>query len=95
MLGITVQSISQEMAYYYGYEPGITVTDVTTGSPADVGGIKVGDKILAFNGVEVADSEELNFQKEKCSVGDKVVITVERDGKQLDLEITLTAGTVA
>lgn len=95
MLGITVQSISEQQAYYYGYEPGITVTEVTTGSPADVGGVKVGDKIVAFNGVEVKDSEELNFQKEKCSVGDTVTITVERSGEKLELSITLTAGTVA
>lgn len=95
MLGITVQSISEQQAYYYGYEPGITVTEVTTGSPADVGGVKVGDKIVAFNGVEVKDSEELNFQKEKCSVGDTVTITVERNGEKLELSITLTAGTVA
>lgn len=95
MLGITVQSISEQQAYYYGYEAGITVTEVTTGSPADIGGVKVGDKILAFNGVEVSDSEELNFQKEKCSVGDTITLTVERNGEKLELSITLTAGTVA
>lgn len=95
MLGITVQSITEQQAYYYGYEAGITVTEVTTGSPADIGGVKAGDKILAFNGVEVSDSEELNFQKEKCSVGDTITLTVERNGEKLELSITLTAGTVA
>ena len=95
MLGITVQSITEDQAYYYGYEAGITVTDITTGSPAELGGMKVGDKIVAFNGVEVSTSDELNFQKNKCSIGDTVTITVERDGSRLDLTITLTAGTAA
>lgn len=95
MLGITVQSITEDQAYYYGYEAGITVTDVTAGSPAELGGIKVGDKIVAFNGVEVSTSDELNFQKNKCSIGDTVTVTVERDGSRLDLTITLTAGTAA
>lgn len=95
MLGITVQSISQEQAIYYGYEPGITVTEVSPGSCAEKGGMKVGDKIIAFNGVEVSDATELNYQKDKCGIGDTVTITVERDGAQLDLTIVLAAGTTA
>ena len=95
VLGITVMSITESQAYYYGYEPGITVTEVTPGSCAEQGGIKVGDKIVAFNGVEVSTSTELNFQKEKCSIGDTVTITVERDGQTLDLSVTLSQGTAA
>lgn len=95
MLGITVQSINEQQAAYYGYEPGITVTEVSPGSCAEQGGMKVGDKILAFNGVEVADATELNFEKDKCNVGDTVTITIERDGQQMDLTIVLSAGTAA
>lgn len=95
MLGITVQSISEEQAYYYGYEAGVTVTEVTTGSSADLGGVKVGDKILAFNGVAISTADELNFQKEKCSIGDVITMTVERAGEEIVLTITLSAGTVA
>ncbi len=95
MLGITVQSISEQQAAYYGYEPGITVTEVSPGSCAEQGGMKVGDKILAFNGVEVSNATELNFEKDKCSVGDTVTITIERDGQQMDLTIVLSAGTAA
>ncbi|MBQ9924745.1 MAG: trypsin-like peptidase domain-containing protein, partial [Clostridia bacterium] len=95
MLGITVQSISEQQAAYYGYEPGITVTEVSPGSCAEQGGMKVGDKILAFNGVEVSNATELNFEKDKCNVGDTVTITIERDGQQMDLTIVLSAGTAA
>ncbi|MBQ1271796.1 MAG: PDZ domain-containing protein, partial [Clostridia bacterium] len=95
MLGITVQSISEEYAAYYGYEAGITVTEVLPGSCAEAGGMQVGDKILSFNGVKVENSTELNYQKDKCSVGDTVTITVERDGQTVDLTIVLAAGTSA
>ena len=95
MLGITVQSISEEQAAYYGYEPGITVTEVSPGSCAEQGGMKAGDKILAFNGVEVSNATELNYEKDKCSVGDTVTVTIERDGQQMDLTIVLSAGTAA
>lgn len=95
MLGITVQSITAEQAQFYGYEAGITVTDITAGSCAEAGGMKVGDKILSFNGVEVSDAAELNYQKDKCSIGDTVTVTVERNGEKLDLSITLTGGSAA
>jgi len=95
MLGITVQSINEQQAAYYGYEPGITVTEVSPGSCAEQGGMKVGDKILAFNGVEVSNATELNFEKDKCSVGDTVTVTIERDGQQMELTIVLSSGTAA
>lgn len=95
MLGITVQSISQQQAIYYGYTPGITVTEVSPGSCAEQGGMKAGDRIIAFNGVTVSDAAELNYQKDLCKVGDTVTVTVEREGQTLELTIVLAAGTAA
>ena len=92
-LGISVQSVTSEQAAYYNIEAGITVQDVTAGSCADKAGVKTGDKIVAFNGVKVTTSAELNYQKEKYKVGDTVTLTVERDGKQLVLNITLEGST--
>ena len=57
--------------------------------------MKAGDKILAFNGVEVSNATELNYEKDKCSVGDTVTITIERNGEKMDLTIVLSAGTAA
>ena len=90
MLGISVQSVTAEQAAYYNIEAGITVKEVNEGSCAEAGGMKANDKIVAFNGVNVTTSSELNFQKEKCKVGDAVTITVERDGQRLDLTIVLS-----
>lgn len=90
MLGVTVQSVTKEQAMIYNLEAGITVTEVQEGSCADKGGVKVGDKITHFNGVAVATGGELNFQKEKYSIGDTVTITVIRDGKSMDLSIVLS-----
>ena len=85
--------MTSEQAAYYNIEAGITVQDVTAGSCADKAGVKTGDKIVAFNGVNVTTSAELNYQKEKYKVGDTVTLTVERDGKQLVLNITLEGST--
>ena len=61
------------------------------GSCADKAGIKVGDKITHFNGVEVLCNSQLNFQKEKYKVGDTVTVTVERDGQSIELTVVLEA----
>ena len=90
MLGVTVQSVTKEQAMIYNLEAGITVTEVQEGSCADKGGVKVGDKITHFNGVAVSTGGELNFQKEKYSIGDTVTLTVIRDGKSKDLTIVLS-----
>jgi len=93
MLGIIVRSVTSEQAAYYGLEAGITVTEVSEGSAAAEAGIEVGDKIIAFNGVAVSTSAELNYEKEKCRIGDAATITVMRDGKSMDLTVRLKGGT--
>ncbi|MBQ2865717.1 MAG: trypsin-like peptidase domain-containing protein [Clostridia bacterium] len=89
MLGITVESIQYEYAIIYKDQAGITVTEVGAGTCAEKAGIQVGDKITHFNGVEVWCNAQLNFQKEKYKIGDTVTVTVERDGKSIDLTVTL------
>lgn len=88
-LGVSVQSLSQQEAMLYRLEPGVTVVEVTPGGGAEKAGVQVGDKIVAFNGVEVESFSELNYEKDKCESGDTVTLTVERDGSRLDLQVVL------
>ncbi len=83
---------------------GLFVTDVATGSPAQKGGIRPpndsviignarvpvgGDVILAINGRDVGGATNLGLIIEKFKPGDRVTITVLRDGRRVDLPITL------
>ncbi len=98
MLGITVQSITAEQAAAYGLDSsdvGITVQEVQEGSAAELGGMKIGDKIVAIGGIEVESSAEFIYEKDKYSVGDTAIVTVIRDGQSLDLSITLQGSTQA
>ncbi len=88
-LGVSVQSLSQQEALLYRMEPGVTVVEVTPGGGAEKAGVQVGDKIVAFNGVEVETFSELNYEKDKCKPGDTVTLTVEREGSRLDLQVEL------
>ena len=91
LLGITVESIQYRYAMIYKDEAGVTVTQVTSGSCAEKAGIKVGDRITHFNGVEVLCNSQLNYQKELYKAGDTVTVTVERDGKSIELTVVLEA----
>ncbi|GAA3376307.1 site-2 protease family protein [Streptomyces sannanensis] len=62
-------------------------------SPAQAAGLKPGDKIVAFDGHPVTEWTDLS-QRIRDKIG-KTTITVERDGKQLDLTATLIENKVA
>jgi len=59
-LGIFGQDVDPQVAAYLGLKKpsGLIVTEVIKGSPAFKNGIKVGDVILAINGVPIEDKED-------------------------------------
>lgn len=77
--------------YMNPYASGVYIERVEKNSPADKGGIKAGDKILKVNDVEISSSSFFRFELYKYEVGDTVKITVERDGKEKTLSVTLSS----
>ena len=72
-------------------EGGAIVEEVEEDSPADKGGLKRGDAIIKIDGKEVTNSSFLKFNLYKHEVGDKIKLTVLRDGKEKVIEITLSS----
>ncbi len=86
---------------------GVLVTKVTKGSPADKGGIKPsnaqkmldgipldvgGDIIVAVDKMPIHHFEDLlSYLFSKTDIGQTITVTVLRDGKQVDLQVTLEA----
>lgn len=68
---------------------GAYVQSVTGGGAADKAGIESGDLIVAIDGVPVRDFDELRGMASGYSPGDMVVVEVNRDGKILEVEVTL------
>ena len=70
---------------------GVYVVEITKGSGAEAAGVQVGDRVLAVDDTAVSDSSALkNYLKDKA-IGDKVNLQVEREGKVLTLEVTLSS----
>ncbi|PPK87780.1 Do/DeqQ family serine protease [Neolewinella xylanilytica] len=68
---------------------GVYVAEVMEGSAAQEAGIQSGDVILAVDGVKTLRSSTLLEQLGRRRPGDKVTITVERDGNRRDYEVRL------
>lgn len=64
---------------------------VLDGSPAEKAGLKGGDTIKAVNGVEIDDTHSLTALLAQHAVGDQVSLEVLRDGKQMNVHVTLEA----
>lgn len=66
-----------------GVEP-VEAGNVLPGSPAEEAGLKVGDRVIAFNGQTVRNSQELTAQiRENKDAPGK--LTVERNGERIEL----------
>lgn len=88
-IGITGMELDKETAERNKLVEGIYVKDVETFSAAEKGGIKIGDVIIQADGKDVKTMDELNEIKNSHNIGDEMKLKVNRDGKELELTITL------
>lgn len=83
ILGVSVDS-----SYSEG---GALITAVTQGGPADEAGIEEGDVVINLGGRVITNSDELIVAIRDKAPGDKVSITVEREGVTKVVKATLVA----
>ncbi len=69
--------------------PGLKLTGIRPGSPADVGGLKPGDIIVEFAGAPVKDLYTYSDALYSKKPGDSVVIVYLRDGKRHETTVIL------
>jgi len=69
---------------------GAVVMDVFKSSPASAAGVKPGDRVIAVNGKAVDTYLALLRRVAILAPGTSAKLTVEREGKQLEVEVKLT-----
>ena len=88
-IGVTGQPLSQSTAIMLGVPQGIYVETVDPSSDAATKGLRRGDIIFKANGEEVTTLPELNEIKDQFKAGDKLVLTIYRNGQNVDIEVVL------
>ena len=68
---------------------GAVVESVTDGSPAAKAGLRTGDVVVAVDKDPVGGAESLTAFVRSLAAGDDVTLTVVRDGKAVELDVTL------
>jgi serine protease Do len=77
-LGISIDTLSPQLAEYFGTKEGVLVTTVDVDSVAAKAGLKAGDVITSFNGTAVNDLGDLRRQIQSGD-SDEFTIGIMRD----------------
>jgi serine protease Do len=90
-MGVSMNNITPEDAEYYGLPEvrGALIQAVTDGSPAEDAGLRMGDVIMSVDGEPVSTSSNLQNKIAQHRPGERVTVTVFRDGRTQDLTVRL------
>jgi Do/DeqQ family serine protease len=91
-IGIGIQDITPDLRKAFELEngqTGVLVSNVLEDSPAEKAELKSGDIIIAVDGKSTSSAGQLRSQIGMKSIGDKVVLTVIRDGDQKNIKVKI------
>ncbi len=92
-LGITVVNVSEDAKDLYNMPAGAFVQDVTEGSAAEKAGIKKGDVITKFDGIDITSHTALVDELAYYKVGETVTVEVQTanggEYESREVEVTL------
>jgi len=91
LLGVNIQDVTQALAKSFGRPDtgGALVSQVVSGSPSEKAGIKNGDIILDYNGQPVSGAAQLKNLVGQTKPGATVKLTLWRDKKPMDVNVTI------
>jgi S1-C subfamily serine protease len=104
-LGVQMYNVTEQLRKQLASRPdspiqldvdrGVLILKVIRNSPAEQGGIKVGDVITAINGKTVNNANDIQGEVEKSQIGVDLPVTIRRSGKNVDIKVRPAAMTAA
>ena len=90
-LGVGAQEMTPDLAKQFGVKEktGALISEVTEKSPAEKGGIKIGDVIVQYQGKPVDNPFHLRNTVAETPAGTRVKMIVIRDKKEVPIEVTI------
>jgi serine protease Do len=92
-LGVYIADLHEDLAQSFGYtgRGGVLVQDVSPGSPGGKAGLKAGDIIIERDGKPATDVVTFRNAIAATAPGNKVALTVFREGKKVPIAVKLEA----
>jgi serine protease Do len=93
-IGLRIQSIDEGVATYYHLKStkGVIVTKVYPNTPAEKGGIEVGDIILEVEGYRINDENTMFSVFHEFRTGQIITLKIIRDDKEITKQMKLVKG---
>ncbi len=90
-LGVSIQNVTKEIADHFELEEasGALVSQVLPDTPAEKGGVLIGDIIVEFNGEPIKRWNDLPIVVANTAVDTKAKVVVIRDGQRQTLKIRI------
>lgn len=88
-IGITIQQITDEIAFRNDLPIGLYISSVTPGGAADEAGLQRGDVIIKANDQRIETADELTEIKNSLNVGDTIVMEIVRDDQRMTVNVVL------
>jgi len=90
-IGVGTQTVTTDLQRQFDLSrgSGILVAEVTPSGPAGKAGIQQGDIIVELDGKTMKESSDLLIAIRDKLPGDRVEVTVDRDGREMNITVTL------
>ena len=92
-IGVTIKQTRaelRELAAEEGEEIRPYIDSVTANGPAATAGMQVGDVILALDGIEMNEMEQIvAYIREHTKIGQQIAFTIEREGQTMEIVVTV------
>ena len=86
-IGVGLSTLDMD---YGEYKAGLYITQIYNGSGAQEAGLQEYDRIISADGKEISSYTDVTRILSGKKVGDVLVLGIERDGEQLEVNVTLT-----
>jgi len=90
-LGVEIIPVTRSINQVYGADHGVFVARVSPDSPAERGGLRDEDIVLAYDGKKVTSVDQFVGWVQRTRPGSTVKVEVLRDGEPVTLDVTVAA----
>jgi serine protease Do len=90
-LGIQTESLSKQLAEYFGVKEGVLVSSVEKGGPAEKAGLKAGDVIVRADNERLTDRSDLSRIMRNHREGGKLTLGIVREKREQTVTVDLPA----